>query len=235
MPKDNHPPAFPMYVDDFASDGVVEAMTTEQVGAYLLLLLKAWKEEPPGSIPDNDHVLARWARMSPDAWAGIKAGVLAAFRFSERDKRYHQKRMAKEWVKMQSARKRRKESAIHAANVRYKRVPNQQDTCESHASRRPIACLSISSSSSISNKAAANTRPTNAPPPLPLEDIRDTLHDYVRQSGIEWPPPDDALCRQVQGIWLGTFEDLGGHLDGMLKRNRKPSESYAWFLTVLRK
>jgi len=83
--------------------------------------------------------------------------------------------------------------------------------------------------------AAANTRPPNAPPPLLLEDIRDTLHDYVRQSGIEWPPPDDALCRQVQSIWLGTFEGLGETLAGMLKRNRKPSESYAWFLTVLRK
>ncbi len=234
MPKDNHPPAFLMYVDDFASDGVVEAMTTEQVGAYTLLLLKAWKEEPPGSIPDNDHVLARWCRLSLDAWTGLKAGVLAAFRFSERDKRYHQKRMQKEWAKLQFAKSKRKESASYAATVRHNRNRNQLDTCEPHTSRTATACHSISSVS-VNSKKATNSRPPNAPPPLPLEDIRDTLHDYVRQSGIEWDPPDDALCRQVQTVWSGTFDDFGDHLGGMLKRHRKPSESYAWFLTVLRK
>ena len=50
MSRHNDPPYFPFYPDDFASDGKVEAMTTEEVGAYTLLLCKAWREDPPGAF-----------------------------------------------------------------------------------------------------------------------------------------------------------------------------------------
>ena len=81
MPKTNHPPAFLFYPEDFSSDSKVEAMTTEEVGAYTLLLCKSWRESPPGSIPDDDVVLARWARLASDRWTVCRAAVLAAFSF----------------------------------------------------------------------------------------------------------------------------------------------------------
>ena len=99
MPKDNKPPGFLFYVDDFVSDGKVEAMTTEEVGAYILLLCKAWREEPPGSIPDDDRILARWARMDSERWSACRTGVLAAFTLGT-DARWHQKRMRKEFQKL---------------------------------------------------------------------------------------------------------------------------------------
>ena len=68
MSRYDDPPYFPFYPDDFACDGKVEAMTTEEVGAYTLLLCKAWREDPPGSIPDDDRVRARWTRLTPDRW-----------------------------------------------------------------------------------------------------------------------------------------------------------------------
>jgi uncharacterized protein YdaU (DUF1376 family) len=79
MSRHNDPPYFPFYPDDFACDGKVEAMTTEEIGAYTLLLCKAWCEDPPGSIPDDDRVLARWTRLAPDRWKECRTGVLAAF------------------------------------------------------------------------------------------------------------------------------------------------------------
>jgi uncharacterized protein YdaU (DUF1376 family) len=51
MPKNVDAPAFMFYPDDFTSDGKVEAMTTEEVGAYLLLLCKAWREKPRQPFP----------------------------------------------------------------------------------------------------------------------------------------------------------------------------------------
>jgi uncharacterized protein YdaU (DUF1376 family) len=77
---EGHAPYFPFYPRDFASDGKVEAMTTVEVGAYILLLCKAWHETPPATIPDDDRVLARWTRVTPDEWAAMKLAVLAPFK-----------------------------------------------------------------------------------------------------------------------------------------------------------
>lgn len=95
----NHLPYFPFYVNDFANDPVVESMSTEQVGAYLLLLCKAWRQKPPGTLPKDDTVLARWARLSPERWSEVRTGVLAAF-CAGSDDRWHQKRMRQEFAKL---------------------------------------------------------------------------------------------------------------------------------------
>lgn len=94
------PHYFPFYVKDFAADSLVEAMTTEEVGAYVLLLCKAWNEEPPGTIPDDDRVLAKWARVTPQHWSQIRAAVLQPFTLSP-DGRLLQRRMAREYAQLQ--------------------------------------------------------------------------------------------------------------------------------------
>ena len=88
------PPYFPFYPRDFSSDGVVEAMSTKAVGAYTLLLCKAWFEDPAGSLPKDDVVLARWARVSDLEWSSIRLEVVAAFR--DAGTRWVQKRMTTE-------------------------------------------------------------------------------------------------------------------------------------------
>lgn len=116
MAKNEHP-AFLFYVDDFSSDGKVEAMTTEAVGAYTLLLCKAWRESPVGSIPNNDQVLARWSRLSLDQWAACRPLVLAAFTLGT-DDRWHQKRMRNEYARLQQKRKINVEKAKKAVAAR---------------------------------------------------------------------------------------------------------------------
>jgi uncharacterized protein YdaU (DUF1376 family) len=121
MPQDDRPPAFLFYVNDFASDGVVEAMSTEGVGAYILLLCKAWREEQPGTLPTDDSVLARWARLTPDRWSEVKSAVLAAFS-SGRDNRLHQKRMESEYRKLVEQQARKRSNSQNAARERWKRT-----------------------------------------------------------------------------------------------------------------
>jgi uncharacterized protein YdaU (DUF1376 family) len=122
VPKTDQLPAFLFYVDDFTSDGVVEAMTTEQVGAYTLLLCKAWREDPPGTIPDDDEILARWARMPAKKWIACRERVLKAF-YLGTDGRYHQKRMEAEYVKAVEQQERRQRRARGAADARWNHHP----------------------------------------------------------------------------------------------------------------
>lgn len=79
-------------------------MSTEQVGAYILLLCKSWREKPPGSLPSDDSLLAKWARVSLDRWSEIRSGVLAPYTFGT-DSRWHQKRQRAEYDKLMSRRR----------------------------------------------------------------------------------------------------------------------------------
>ena len=76
MPRDDKLPWFQFYPDDFAGDGKVEAMSTIGVGAYILLLCKAWREDPIASVPADDSILARWSRLTPDEWQSHKTEIL---------------------------------------------------------------------------------------------------------------------------------------------------------------
>lgn len=146
MPKPDHPPAFPFYPNDFASDSRVEAMSTEAVGAYILLLCKAWREEPPGTLPDDDSTLARWARLTPDRWTELRSTVLAPFTLGT-DSRWHQKRMRRVFSELIARRKVRTTAGKAGADARW----------QTHSKRNgkrmklPMANDGLSSSSSSSS------------------------------------------------------------------------------------
>lgn len=106
----DHPPYFPFYHADFTSDDKVEAMTTEAVGAYVLLLCKAWTQDPAGTVPDNDAVLSRWARMSPEQWSRVRQSVLSAF--TRRNGRWVQRRMVAEHRKVAGRAAQAREAAV---------------------------------------------------------------------------------------------------------------------------
>ena len=120
------PPYFPFYVKDFAADGKVEAMTTEEAGAYMFLLCKAWHEDPPCSVPDNDAVLARWARLSEERWNSSRIAVLSAF-VLERDGRWYQKRLELEYKKMLLANQKKSVAGKIGATSRWKKINDQYD------------------------------------------------------------------------------------------------------------
>ena len=137
MARHEHPPAFLFYVDDFVSDGAVEAMSTEQVGAYVRLLCKAWRENPVGTIPDDDEVLARWARLSPAAWQKSRGRVLAAFHLQ--NERWHQKRMKAEYVKLMAEERKRSAAGRRGATARW--TPQEpENSCDGNATALRQGC-----------------------------------------------------------------------------------------------
>lgn len=85
-------PFLPVDVDRLTSDELVEAMSTEEFGAYFLLLCKAWKSEPPCTIPNDDQTLSRWTRVDLKRWVKIRTRVLAPWRQCD-DGRFIQKRL----------------------------------------------------------------------------------------------------------------------------------------------
>lgn len=139
MPKDTDAPFFNFYPDDFVSDGDVEAMTTEEVGAYMLLLCKAWREKPAATIPNDDRVLARWARLTPEHWSECKAAVMAPWKLCKGGLRFVQPRLKKEYDKMLARRRERHESTTIAANARWEKERSMRHACVTHKPRNANA------------------------------------------------------------------------------------------------
>lgn len=70
----------PLYIGDYLADTM--HLTTEQHGAYLLLIMAYWKNG--GAISSSDQSLAATCRLSPDAWSMHKH-TLASFFDTESD------------------------------------------------------------------------------------------------------------------------------------------------------
>jgi uncharacterized protein YdaU (DUF1376 family) len=82
----------PLYIADYLSS--TSRLTTEQHGAYLLLIMDYWKS---GAPPDNDLVLSQITKLSPTAWANART-MLQPF-FEVVDGLWIQHRIESEMVK----------------------------------------------------------------------------------------------------------------------------------------
>ena len=86
-------PALPLWTDAYLAD--TRHLTTTEHGAYLLLLLEAWRR-PNCSLPDDDTLLARFTGLSAVDWTAAKPIVMAFWKLDGRSKTWTQKRLKKE-------------------------------------------------------------------------------------------------------------------------------------------
>ena len=84
-----HPLSIRIHAKTFSSSATIAAMSTKAVGSYVLLLFAAKKQQPIGSIPDNDSDLSEWSGITKREWMKIRDSVLVEFLF--RNGRWHHK------------------------------------------------------------------------------------------------------------------------------------------------
>lgn len=131
----------PLYIGDYLAD--TARLTTEQHGAYLLLLMDYWRS---GRLPDNDQVLAQICKLSPDAWCNAKA-MLEPF-FSIEDGFWVHHRVEKEMSDAKVNKQKNHVRAVKAAKVRWENAKSNA-TSNSEAMLEP--CPSPSPSPSKKN------------------------------------------------------------------------------------
>ncbi len=102
----------PLYIGDYLADTAY--LTTEQHGAYLLLIMAYWRNGPP---PDNDTILESLTKMAPDAWS-IARAVLGRY-FVIQDGVWRHSRIEREIEKAQKNRAAAHEKASRAADSRW--------------------------------------------------------------------------------------------------------------------
>lgn len=84
-------PALPLWTDAYLGD--TTHLTTLEHGAYLLLLMTAWRTRDC-VLPDDDRLLARYARLNAQQWKRIRP-IIEAF-FTVKDGVWRQGRLTDE-------------------------------------------------------------------------------------------------------------------------------------------
>lgn len=101
-------PCLPLWTDAYLAD--TSHLTTEEHGAYLLLLIQAWRNADC-SLPDDDAFLARLAGMTAAKWKASKPIIMAFWTLDQRRKKWVQKRLKKERSKAAQKKRSAKDSA----------------------------------------------------------------------------------------------------------------------------
>jgi uncharacterized protein YdaU (DUF1376 family) len=160
----------PVYIGDYLADTM--HLSTEQHGAYLLLLFHLWRR---GSLQDDDVVLAKITGLSPNAWLMCRA-VLAEF-FEIHDGVWQHGRVERERIRVATKHKSNSSRAKLGASTRWSKavpppaVSDVESTSASNASSNACAMLddaksqsqpqlfkTLVSSSSVSEKRAPDER-----------------------------------------------------------------------------
>jgi uncharacterized protein YdaU (DUF1376 family) len=101
-----------MYIGDYLADTM--HLTTEQHGAYLLLIFHLWRR---GTLPDEDTVLAKITGLTTSAWGGIRP-VLAEF-FKIQHGQWRHGRVERERLRVAAKQEANAKKARSAANKRW--------------------------------------------------------------------------------------------------------------------
>lgn len=107
-------PAFQLYVDDLLGSGTVQAASTEEIGAYILLMCYDWQEV--GFVYDEErlaHVCRLPVQRFRKAWSHLSP------KFPERDGRRFNPRLEKERTKQATWALRASEKGRKGADARW--------------------------------------------------------------------------------------------------------------------
>jgi uncharacterized protein YdaU (DUF1376 family) len=102
----------PVYIGDYLADTM--HLSTEQHGAYLLLIFHLWRR---GTLPDEDGVLGKITGLSESAWANTRP-VLAEF-FKIQDGQWRHGRVERERLRVAAKQETNAKKARSAANKRW--------------------------------------------------------------------------------------------------------------------
>lgn len=137
-------PALPLFTDAYMAD--TRHLTTAQHGAYLLLLMTAWRM-PDCRLPDDDYLLARWSGLDFRSWKKMRPFIIDQFWKKDSDGKLHQCRLLDE----------RK----HADTVRQKNAAAGRASALKRKGRHLT---------DVATKQQPDSNPLTLPTPTPIKD-----------------------------------------------------------------
>lgn len=182
----------PLYIGDYLSDTM--HLTTEQHGAYMLLIMAYWKNGGP--IPGDDSSLAATCRLSVDAWSIAKAVLSRFFSIDHENSMWVHERIDRELAGAVENQQRRTSRAKTAAEARWaKNAPG-------NAASIPQAMLNecpSPSPSPIKIKSSCNQQADNEKPAHDRIDY-EMITKAFREHLAALPQPRDMTDKRRRAV-----------------------------------
>lgn len=190
-------PFMQLYIADYMGD--TQHLTTEQHGAYLLLLMTMWRHG--GRLPNDASKLARIARVSPRRWHLVAPEVMPFFIVDGSD--ITQKRLGEEYQKATSISEKRsvngkaggdakalknKEQAVANAIVlpEHSQIPDTRTKKETPTALAPPTNLYAFQAVNIRLSEGHLQKWRQAFPHISLESELFALDEWAGQQGVQW-------------------------------------------------
>lgn len=159
----------PFYIGDYLGD--TQRLTTEQHGAYLLLILDYWRNGP---APDDDAVLQQITKLDKAGWKRCRPAISRLFKIA--DGEWLHKRIEHELAEAKKNAERRSSKARAAAQARW---GDSSEGATSNTTSMPGALLGECPPQSPSPEANAS----------PREDVSGLMLDLCQIASIAPPDP----------------------------------------------
>lgn len=145
-------PSLPLFTDAFISDTM--HLNAAQTGAYVMLLMCAWRSKDC-SIPNDDSILARYARMDLRTWKANKKIIMEFWDLNNETQKFSQRRLLDE-----------------------RNYVVQKQSKNSKAGRASALKRKERDSTDVQPKSNENSTPTPTPTPTPSLEKNNTKKDF---------------------------------------------------------
>jgi uncharacterized protein YdaU (DUF1376 family) len=233
----------PLLVDKYLGD--TTHLTTEQHGAYLLLLMSMWKKD--GRLPANDVGLAQIAKLSPAKWRAMRPILIDGLLLREEDGLIVQKRLAAELARSKASTEKKSGAGSAGAAKRWGKdgggngnpdggangggngnaIANASQTgWVTGASTPPPDATHLPDDASAPSSRAAPT--ADEPEPAVIGTAAGAICLAMRRAGYPATSPNDRVFRTLvsQGATAEEFVEAA-----QAAMRTSPAKGWGWVLT----
>ena len=203
-------PWMPFYPADYLAD--TRRLTTEQHGAYLLLLMDSWVS---GALPDDDDVLARVAGLDAERWAQVRPVIVRYFQIA--DGQWMHARVEREREHAQAHAQASSDRAKKAATSRWGKKHSHE------SAEKPAKSVDNHAPNASSNACALlDECPPQPPPQYKTTVVNDDVENSDSSASASAAPSSFAepagLPEQSQRAAADTQRTRAGELCKLLRR-----------------
>lgn len=210
----------PLHIDAYITD--TDHLTATEHGAYLLLIMKYWRD---GGLPADEGMIRRYAKLTPDQWAESRDVIAAFF-----DDDWRHKRIDAELSKADEIIEKRRSAAEsrHGKGKKQTQDANAMHV-QSNSSDTGVPPLTDNLSATASDEAAAACAGPDLDPKTLESKMRDAAGDRMQPHGGFVVGPVMELVRLGADVDLDVIPTIRA----VSARMSRPARSWDYFVPAI--